>query len=248
MRFPYRQWLILIVLARKPFIRNGEIHWASQLDAADHDDHDPIAPSCRPTDVIISPVEMLSEASSGGFIAAVANDWSTLGSALLATDERMNDPSSGPPPTGGTHGRSSGSTPSTRTIAIRTWGSCSESSEASTIPTTTIGEQPRRGIWGWRVGQCCSCSTLEAPKASIDSFGFPGSIFEIRGKVQGHPGKNHTVHCHCWNHGLLCMLLLFKRMSTRHLHSSYHCSWQAYGGFSSKGDGRLMVCFTWSSK
>lgn len=67
--------------------------------------------------VIISPVEMLSEASSGGFIAAVANDWSTLGSALLATDERMNDPSSGPPPAaGGTTVRSSGSTPSTEPI------------------------------------------------------------------------------------------------------------------------------------
>lgn len=47
-----------------------------------------------------------------------ANDWSTLGSALLATDERMNDPSSGPPPTaGGTTIRSSGSTPSTGPLA-----------------------------------------------------------------------------------------------------------------------------------
>ena len=46
--------------------------------------------------VIISPVELLSEASGGGFISTEANDWSTLGSAMLASDERMNDPSIGP--------------------------------------------------------------------------------------------------------------------------------------------------------
>lgn len=64
--------------------------------------------------VIISPVELLSEAANGGFLAASANDWSTLGSALLATDERLDDPPVGPSlSTGDPSTRSSGSTPTT---------------------------------------------------------------------------------------------------------------------------------------